>query len=101
MSASIKLSLSLSELILICGSGLEAYSALQSLLTGGVDPALITFVRPHLPTCFTNEAVEERVQRSLEESGVRLFSGHTLSEVGEGGVCLAEEGDAIFIECQV
>ena len=69
-------------------------------------PALITFARPHSSTsCFNNPTVEQRVQRSLEESGVVLLTDHTLSGVQEGGVCLVREeegeGDTVFIECQV
>ena len=98
-------SLSLSPaVILVYGSSLEAHTAVQDLLTGGVAPGLITFIRPHPPTCFNNQIVEQRVQRSLEETGVVLLTDHTLSGVKEGGACLVtEEGEeeAVFVTCQV
>ena len=87
--------------VLIYGSGLEALTTLQSLLTGGVDPSLITFVRPRPHSCFNSRTVEERVQRSLEESGVQLLTGHTLSSVEEGGVSLLDGDHTLFAHCQV
>ena len=87
--------------VLIYGSELEALTTLQSLLTGGVDPSLITFVRPCPHSCFSNRTVEERVQRSLEESGVQLLTGHTLSRVEEGGVSLLDGDHTLFAHCQV
>ena len=87
--------------LLVCGSGLEVYTALQSLLAGGVDPSLITFVRPHPPSCFASRTVEEKVQRSLEESGVVLLTGHALSGVEEGGVCLTDGENTLFCSCKV
>jgi hypothetical protein len=87
--------------VLVYGSSLEAHTALQCLLAGGVAPGLITLVRPRPPTCFNNPTVEERVQRSLEESGVELVPGHALSGVGDGGVWLvAGEAEPVFRECQ-
>ena len=82
---------------------------MQSLLSGGAESRFITLIRPHPPEWFGNETVGERVQRSLEGSGVRLVSGLTLSGVVEGGVSLVEggvslvEGDreTVFRECQV
>ncbi|CAI8039464.1 Cilia- and flagella-associated protein 61 [Geodia barretti] len=90
----------LSQEVLIYGSGLEALTTLQSLLTGGVDPSLITFVRPRPHSCFNSRTVEERVQRSLEESGVQLLTGHTLSSVEEGGVSLLDGDHTLFAHCQ-
>ena len=86
---------------MVYGGGLEVYTALQSLLAGGVDPSLITFVRPHPTSCFNNRTVEEKVQRSMEESGVQLISDHTLSTVEVGGVGLLDGDHTLFIECQV
>ena len=84
------------------GTSIEAYTAVQSLIDGGVAPALITFVKPHPPTFFKNPAIEDKFQRSLEASGVVLMSGYTLCEVQERGVSLEErEGENIFIKCQV
>jgi hypothetical protein len=90
------------DLVLVYGCSLEAYTALHSLLDGGVAPELITFVQPHPPTCFNNATVEQRVQRSLEGVGIVLLPGHTFSSVQEGGVVLVREEDkeTLFIECQ-
>ena len=75
---------------------------MQSLLSGGAESRFITLIRPHPPEWFGNETVGERVQRSLEGSGVRLVSGLTLSGVVEGGVSLVEgDRETVFRECQV
>lgn len=89
------------DLILLYGCSLEAYTALHSLLVNGVAPELIIFAQPHPPTCFNNPTVEQRVQRSLEETGIVLLLGHTLSSVQEGGASLLKGEESVFIECQV
>ena len=60
------------------GRTLDAYSAVQSLLSIGLPGSRICFVQPPLKysiTCFNNAQVETTVHQAMEAQGVQIYDG--------------------------
>ena len=55
--------------MLVYGSSLAAYTAVEGLLNESVSADRIVMVQPHPPTCFNNSIVEDHVSKSLRNIG--------------------------------
>ena len=94
--------------VVVYGSSLSAYSTANSLLLAGLPPDRLTLALPHLPRCFNNPVVEEKVGMALQELGVTTLVGVQVEgwrcEGGEGvkEVELKGTGEESFtLECKV
>ena len=94
--------------VVVYGSSLSAYSTANSLLLAGLPPDRLTLAFPHLPRCFNNQVVEEKVGMALQELGVTTLVGVQVEgwrcEGGEGvkEVELKGTGEESFtLECKV
>ncbi|XP_064406630.1 cilia- and flagella-associated protein 61-like isoform X3 [Halichondria panicea] len=89
----------------VFGSGVDAYTSVQHLLSEGVAPDMITMLRPHTLE-WTEGVIAQRVSESLSLTGIHELSDINLTEwiVGEGGLeAVAIEnatGHAQTIPCQ-
>ena len=57
------------ETVLVYGSGLAVYTAVEGLLKESVDADRIVMVQPHPPTCFNDSTVEDHVSKTLGNIG--------------------------------
>lgn len=61
--------LTIIETVLVYGSSLAAYTAVEGLLNESVSGDRIVMVQPHPPTCFNNSIVEDHVSKALSNIG--------------------------------
>ncbi|XP_076099520.1 cilia- and flagella-associated protein 61-like isoform X2 [Mytilus galloprovincialis] len=85
--------------LIIYGSTLDAFCCAQTLLTMGVPGERIHLVQPPLlfqATCFNNPAIDSTVVKSLESSGVHVYSDHVLAQWNDGADDCTEISSASF-----
>lgn len=58
------------ETVIVYGSGLAVYTAVEGLLKESVAADRIVMVQPHPPTCFNNSVVEDHVSKTLNNIGM-------------------------------
>ncbi|XP_065899995.1 cilia- and flagella-associated protein 61-like isoform X2 [Dysidea avara] len=92
--------------IVVYGSSLEAFTAIEGLLRVGVATERIAMVQPHPPVHFCNFLVEDRVTKSLSNLGVRILVGYDITDyVLEGktlkGVKLSSKEETLQISCSL
>ena len=93
--------------LVVYGSLLEAYAAVQSVLRCGLPLARLFFVQPDPQLAFNNPTVEERVGVALE--GVSIYAGYSLEgwvveEEGLRAVQLRANGEGakqVTLDCEV
>lgn len=74
------------DLVIVYGSTLEAYTCINGLLSSGVPGTCIHHVHPPFtaPSCFNDPYIEQTIEEVLEREGVHTYHGYTLAQWNSG-----------------